>query len=80
MAAAVCTFEVRYSETGAEGFVHHGSYYSWYDMVQNKFLNQVGIPYQTINEAGIRFLPIEMNSRYFAPAYFGDVLTVSMKI
>lgn len=78
----MATFDlrVRYSETGAEGFAYHANYYSWFDMVQTQFLEENGLSYQEIAEKGVHFLPIDVKSRYHAPVYFGDTLTVEMKV
>lgn len=72
--------KVRYSETGAEGFAYYGSYNAWYDMAQNAFLEHAGTPYAAILRRGLHFVPIQMNSRFYAPAYFGDDLTVSLRV
>ncbi|MBQ9941859.1 MAG: acyl-CoA thioesterase [Christensenellaceae bacterium] len=71
---------VRYTETGAEGFAYHGNYYGWFDIVQSQFLEENGLSYKRITDAGVHFLPIDVKSRYYAPAYFGDELTVEMKV
>lgn len=77
---ATYQLRVRYSETGAEGFCYHGNYYNWFDMVQEAFLREHGLSYSQISEAGVHFLPIEVKSKYFSPAYFGEELEVSMQV
>lgn len=71
---------VRYAETGAEGVAYHGHYYAWYDMAQEQFLRDNGLSYEDISQSGIHFVPIDMHSKFYAPVYFGDQVTVSMKI
>ncbi len=71
---------VRYAETGAEGVAYYGSYYPWYDMAQEQFLRDNGLSYEVISQSGIHFVPIDMHSRFYTPAYFGEDITVRMKI
>lgn len=71
-------FQVRYNETGAEGFVYHANYYTWLDLAQEQFLKENGLSYQEILRSGIHFAPIDIRSKYYAPAYFGDLLKIEM--
>lgn len=80
MIAAQAKLQVRYSETGAQGFVYHGNYYGWFDMAQQAFLHLHGFSYQQIMDSGVLLLPIDVKSRYYSPAYFGDALTVRMRV
>ena len=75
MYAAKYELKVRYSETGAEGYAYHGSYYSWFDMVQSAYLARCGISYAELSAQGLRLTPVKMEARYLAPAFFGDDLT-----
>jgi len=77
---ATYKLRVRYSDTGAEGFAYHGNYYSWFDIVQSAFLEENGMSYQQLRDAGVHVLPIDVKSRYYAPVYFGDALTVEMRV
>lgn len=77
---AVSKIKVRYSETGAQGFVYHANYYAWFDIVQAEFLRKRGISIKRLEEEGVCFLPIDMQSRYYAPAYYEDELSVGMKV
>lgn len=80
MVAATYEVQVKYSEAGAQGFVYHSNYYTWYDLVQYEFLYQNGYSFQDIIEAGVLFTIIDIHSKYYAPASFGDKLKIEMVV
>lgn len=68
---------VRYAETDQMRVAHHANYLIWFEAVRTEFCRERGLDYKSIEERGL-FLPIiEVSCRYFAPARYDDVLTVT---
>lgn len=71
---------VRYSETGAMGFVSHSRFYDWFDMIQYEFLRKHGFEYTQLEQKGNMLVTIENSCKFLAPAYLGQELRISMKV
>ena len=71
--------QVRFSET-AGGVVHHAHYHTWFDLAQSELLHTIGHSVKEMLERGLRFMPIQVECRYLAPAYFEDPLVVILRI
>ena len=71
---------VRYAETDQAGMAHHSSYLPWFEEGRIELLRQLGKPYQEFEEEGIHFPVREVFCRYWAPAFFDDVLIVETSI
>ena len=79
-AAAVCRIQVRFTETSADGVVHHAHYHGWFDMVQEQLLRNLGFSFRDLKMAGAHFMPVELVCRYYAPAFYDDALEVSAEV
>lgn len=71
---------VRYAETDAMGIVYHGSYFPWFECARIKMLDELGLPYVTMERDGVRLPVIEANIRYREPAFFDDRLRIIAKV
>ena len=71
---------VRYAETDQAGMAHHSSYLPWFEEGRVELLRQLGKPYQEFEAEGIHFPVREAFCRYWAPAFFDDVLIVETSI
>ena len=71
---------VRYSDTSAQKFVYHANYFAWMDTAQSEFLRKNGISIKELEEKGIRFMPLDVKCKYYAPAYFEDELTITLRV
>jgi len=70
----------RYAETDRMGVIHHAVYPIYYEAARVEFCEQIGLPYPQIEEMGLMQALKEMRCEYLAPAYFGDVLRVRIRI
>ena len=66
----------RYAETDQMGVVHHSVYAIWYEEARTKFLNDVGLPYDTIEKEGVLSVMVELNSNYKKPAYYNQEIEI----
>ncbi|MFP4352271.1 MAG: acyl-CoA thioesterase [Puniceicoccaceae bacterium] len=81
MIRAEARIRVRYAETDAMGFVHHGRFIPWFECARIEMLDGLGCPYRELEEAeGIRIPVLEVRCRYRAPARFDDRIRVAAEI
>ncbi|MEZ6045296.1 MAG: thioesterase family protein [Planctomycetaceae bacterium] len=71
---------VRYSETDAMGFAHHGNYAAWLEMGRTELLRAQGGNYREMEESGLLFVVSKLNIHYIAPARYDDLLTLTTRI
>lgn len=71
---------VRYAETDQMGIVHHSVYPVWYEVARTEFIQQVGMTYTQMEQAGIMLPLMELTSRYLLPARYEDELTIQVGI
>jgi acyl-CoA thioester hydrolase len=67
---------VRYKDTDQMGIMHHSNYIVMYEQARTEWLRDMGLTYAEIERRGIMSPIIEVQSRYLAPAFYDDVLTV----
>jgi acyl-CoA thioester hydrolase len=75
----VCTIRVRYEETDQGGIAHHSRHVVWFESARTEWLRQLGLPYQQLEQQGIRFLVTEVSVAYQHPAFYDDLLTVETR-
>ena len=69
-------FRVRYAETDQMSFVYHGNYAQYLEMGRIEWLRELGISYKKMEETGIMLPVISLNTNYFKPAKYDDLLTL----
>ena len=67
---------VRYAETDAMGFAHHGTYITWFELARIEMLDQLSLPYKQLEEEGYYLPVLTVSATYKKPAYFDDRLRV----
>ena len=70
------SIRVRYVETDAMGFAHHGNYLSWFELARIEMLDSIDLSYKELETAGYYLPVLGAELKYRKPAYFDDVLTV----
>ena len=73
----------RYAETDQMGIVHHSVYAIWYEQARTELLNQIGLRYEEIEKMGIITPLVELNCKYYLPAYYNkevEILTKMIKL
>lgn len=76
----VVDIRVRYNETDRMGIVHHSNYVYYYEMARTEFMRRLGVSYREMEEGGVYLVVREVSSKYFAPAYYDEILHVTVKL
>ena len=71
---------VRYAETDKMGIVHHSVYPIWYELARTDLSKLAGFPYSKMEEEGLMTPLIELNCKYYSPAYYDDELVVTSTV
>lgn len=71
---------VRYSETDAMGFLHHGNYPAYMEEARTELFRVNGGDYRAMEETGLFFVVVDMNIKFRKPARYDDVLNVSVTL
>ena len=67
---------VRYGETDQMGFLYYGNYALYYEVGRAEAIRSLGFTYRQLEEMGIMMPVVELNSQYFRPALYDDLITV----
>ena len=67
---------VRFSETDAQGVVHHSVYLVWFEVARIAYLARFRGGYPGLRAEGIDATTLETHVRYLAPARFDDRLRI----
>ncbi|MDA7951644.1 MAG: acyl-CoA thioesterase [Pirellulaceae bacterium] len=70
------TIRVRYQETDAQGWVHHGNYLTYFEMGRVEQLRASNISYRQMEEKGLFLVVAEANCQYRLPARYDDLLVL----
>ncbi|MBQ5752768.1 MAG: acyl-CoA thioesterase [Alistipes sp.] len=62
------------------GVVYHANYIVFYEIARNEMFRNLGIPYSELEKMGIVTPIVEIESKYKAPAYYDDLLTIRATI
>jgi acyl-CoA thioester hydrolase len=71
---------VRYNETDQMGIVHHSNYIFYYEVARTELMRSLGTSYREMEERGALLVVRDVRSRFVAPAYYDEVLTVRVSI
>ena len=71
---------VRYSEADAMGFLHHGNYFSYFEMGRTELLRSRGGNYRAMEESGLLMVVVNLECKYRKPARYDDLLTLKTRI
>ena len=67
---------VLYRDTDKMGVVYHANYIVFYEAARNEMFRAIGLPYTLLEKMNIVMPIVEVESKYKAPAYYNDLLTV----
>lgn len=76
MYASTTQIRVRYGETDQMGYLYYGYYALYYEVGRAEAIRQLGYTYRQLEEMGIMMPVVELNSKYFRPALYDDLVTV----
>lgn len=71
---------VLYRDTDKMGVVYHANYIVYYEAARNEMFRAIGLPYTELEAMNIVMPIVEIESKYKAPAYYDDLLTVRATI
>lgn len=71
---------VLYRDTDKMGVVYHANYIVFYEAARNEMFRAVGLPYTMLEEQGIVMPIVEVESKYKAPAFYDELLTIRATI
>ena len=68
--------KAHYYETDAMEIIHHSNYIRWFEEARVDFMDQIGIGYKEVVDAGIDFAMLGVNCEYKSMVRFGDVVEI----
>jgi len=71
---------VRYQESDPMGFLHHGRFFTYFEMGRTELLRACGGNYREMEEEGLRIVVVKADCRYRRPARYDDVLRVQTTV
>lgn len=76
MFTSTTQIRVRYGETDQMGYLYYGNYALYYEVGRAEAIRQLGFTYRELEEMGVMMPVTELNSRYFRPALYDNLITV----
>lgn len=74
------SFRVRYGETDQMGIVNNAVYPSWFEMGRTELFCEINLPYGEMEKNGLMLPVAELYVKYYSPAYYEDLLTITTTI
>lgn len=72
--------KAHYHETDQMGVVHHANYPKWMEEARVAFLDEKGVSYRIMEEAGVFSPVVSLSVEYKRSARFDDVLEVQLEV
>lgn len=80
MISSEVKYRVIYRDTDKMGVVYHANYIAFYEIARTEMFRNLGIPYSELEKMGVMTPIVEVESKYKAPAYYDDLLTIRATI
>lgn len=74
------TLKVYYEDTDAGAVMYHASHIRFMERARTELLASMGVDIARLQASGYYFVVTHIDIKYKAPAYLGDVLTVTAEI
>lgn len=74
------TFRVRYQEADPMGFLHHASYFTYFEIGRTELLRASGGNYRQMEERGLFVVVVRAECRYHRPARYDDLLRLQTRV
>jgi acyl-CoA thioester hydrolase len=71
---------VRYSETDAMGFLHHGNYASLFELGRTELFRAQGGNYRDMESRGHFLVVVRLDTRFHKPARYDDLLRIRTRV
>ena len=72
--------KTQYYETDQMGLIHHSNYIRWFEEARVDFLEQLGYPYQRLEEEGILSPVLGITCDYRSMIRFGDRVEIHLEL
>lgn len=69
-------FRVTYPDTDKMGTMHHANYVKYYEMARWELLRSIGVPYSSIEQAGIMCPVLKLHFSFLKTTSYDELLTV----
>ena len=69
---------VEYHHTDQMGIVHHSNYVKFFEFARTEWLRAVGLTYAEMERRGVMMPIVDVHVKYRQPAYYDEVLSVSV--
>ena len=71
---------VRYAECDSMGYLHHGKYWEYFEIVRTDLLRRQGIRYRDLEASGVYFVVYKAACRYLLPIRYDELVTVTTRV
>ena len=72
--------KVPYHETDKMGITHHANYIKWMEEARIAFLDEINLPFRTMEEQGIASAVLDLSISYKRSTTFGDTVLVAVSV
>ena len=69
---------VEYHHTDQMGIVHHSNYIKFFEAARTEWLRAAGLTYAEMERRGVMMPIVDVHVKYRQPAYYDEVLSVSV--
>jgi len=73
-------FRVKYPDTDQMGTMHHANYAKYYEVARWELLRSIGVPYNSMEEAGVMCPVISMNFKFIKTTAYDELLTIKTRL
>ncbi len=71
---------VRYCETDAMGYLHHGNYANYFEIARTELFRNQGGDYRAMEERGLFFVVVSLEIQFKRPARYDDLLSIACRV
>lgn len=72
--------KAQYYETDQMGIIHHSNYIRWFEEARIHWLEQVGLPFEILEAAGVGVPVLGVECQYKSMVRFGDVVEIHIQM
>ena len=72
--------EINYYETDKMGVVHHSNYIRFLEEARCRWMKELGLPMEKLEELGYTIPMLEVNCKYLYPVTSGDIISIKPSI
>ena len=68
--------EINYYETDKMGIVHHSNYIRFLEEARCRWMKELGLPMEKLEDLGYTIPTLEVNCKYLYPVTSGDIISI----